>query len=52
MSYLIAAYLIAMGLVLGLAISLVYRYRQATHELAVLEAPEEHASDQVTGADR
>ncbi|QLQ07105.1 MAG: heme exporter protein CcmD [Anaerolineae bacterium] len=42
MTYLIAAYLIAIGLVVGLAVSLVYRYRKATQELAALEAADDH----------
>ena len=41
MPYLIAAYLSAMGLVLGLAISLVVRYRKAAQELAMLETDED-----------
>ncbi len=45
MTYLIAAYLIALGLVLGLAVSLVYRFRKARQELAVLESAEEPETD-------
>ena len=41
MAYLIAAYLIALGLVVGLAISLVVRYRKAAQELAMLESGED-----------
>lgn len=45
MTYLIAGYLVAMGLILGMAISLVYRFRKANQELAVLESAEEQDTD-------
>lgn len=41
MAYLIAAYLIALGLILGLVISIGYRRRKALQELAALDAADD-----------
>lgn len=41
MAYLIAAYLVALGLILGLVISIAYRRRKAVQELAALEAADD-----------
>ncbi len=41
MAYLIAAYLVALGLILGFVISMVYRRRKALQELAALDAADD-----------